>query len=79
MLVASAWSVGPAVTNDRYGDTISFPPQRSGRGRAGLLLVVALVVLLFGGGTALAYYVDALWFDSLGYGRSSGRSSSFRA
>ena len=55
------------MINDRYGDTISFPPQRSGRGRAGLLLVVALVVLLFGGGTALGYYVDALWFDSLGY------------
>ena len=67
MLVSSAWSVGPAVINDRYGDTISFPPQRSGRGRAGLLLVIALAVLLFGGGTALAYYVDALWFDSLGY------------
>jgi uncharacterized protein len=67
MLVSSAWSVGPAVINDRYGDTISFPPQRSGRGRAGLLLVIALVVLLFGGGTTLAYYVDALWFDSLGY------------
>ena len=55
------------MINDRYGDTISFPPQRSGRGRAGLLLVVALAVLLFGGGTALGYYVDALWFDSLGY------------
>jgi uncharacterized membrane protein (UPF0182 family) len=55
------------VINDRYGDTISFPPQRSGRGRAGLLLVVALAVLLFGGSTALRYYVDALWFDSLGY------------
>ena len=67
MLVSSAWSVGPAVINDRHGDTISFPPQRSGRGRAGLLLVIALAVLLFGGGTALAYYVDALWFDSLGY------------
>ncbi len=67
MLVSSAWSVGPAVINDRHGDTISFPPQRSGRGRAGLLLVVALAVLLFGGGTALAYDVDALWFDSLGY------------
>jgi uncharacterized protein len=55
------------VINDRYGDTISFPPQRSGRGRAGLLFVIALAVLLFGGGTALGYYVDALWFDSLGY------------
>ncbi len=55
------------MINDRYGDTISFPPQRSGRGRAGLLFVIALAVLLFGGGAALGYYVDALWFDSLGY------------
>ena len=55
------------MINDRYGDTISFPPQRSGRGRAGLLLVVALAALLFGGSAALGYYVDALWFDSLGY------------
>jgi uncharacterized protein len=30
-----------------------------------LLAVLAVVVL--GGGTALSYYVDALWFDSLGY------------
>ncbi len=32
------------------------------------LLVAALALVVFGGGTVLSYYVDALWFDSLGYG-----------
>jgi uncharacterized membrane protein (UPF0182 family) len=31
------------------------------------LLFAVLAALLLGGGTALSYYVDALWFDSLGY------------
>jgi uncharacterized membrane protein (UPF0182 family) len=30
-------------------------------------ILVLLALLLFGGGTAVSYYVDALWFDSLGY------------
>ncbi|HEX7136435.1 MAG TPA: UPF0182 family protein, partial [Vicinamibacterales bacterium] len=32
------------------------------------ILVAALALIVFGGGTVLSYYVDALWFDSLGYG-----------
>ena len=43
--------------------TPSRPPRR--RGRALLLVLAALV--LFGGGTSLSYYVDSLWFDSLGF------------
>jgi uncharacterized protein len=31
------------------------------------LLIAVLIALLLGGGTALSYYVDALWFGSLGY------------
>jgi uncharacterized membrane protein (UPF0182 family) len=31
-------------------------------------IIAVLAVLVFGGGTAVSYYVDALWFDSLGYG-----------
>ncbi len=46
--------------------TIDWPPRRARRpGR--VILIAALAVLLFGGGTALSYYVDALWFESLGY------------
>src|SRR5712692_10011045 len=43
------------------------PPRRRPR-RIGRWLLLALVaVIVFGGGTALTYYVDALWFGSLGY------------
>ena len=31
------------------------------------LIVLLLVVIFFGGGSWLSYYVDALWFGSLGY------------
>jgi uncharacterized protein len=33
-----------------------------------LLLLAILAGIVFGGRTALSYYVDALWFGSLGYG-----------
>ena len=56
-----------AAMNDRPLDTIDFPRRRSGRRRFGLLLFILLGALLFGGGAALSYYVDALWFASLGY------------
>ncbi|HEY6214074.1 MAG TPA: UPF0182 family protein, partial [Vicinamibacterales bacterium] len=38
------------------------------RRRRGLLFVLVVAgLVLFGGGTALSYYVDSLWFASLGY------------
>ena len=44
----------------------SQPPRRR---RVPLLLLVVLLIVVFSGGrTALSYYVDALWFGSLGYG-----------
>ena len=44
------------------------PPPRRPRRRGGRLLVLAvLAAIVLGGGTALSYYVEALWFDSLGY------------
>ncbi len=49
-------------------DTIDWPPQRPtrrGRGRLVALLLVAAFV--FSAGTSLSYYVEALWFSSLGY------------
>jgi len=42
------------------------PPPR--RRRRFLLILVVLGVIFFGGRAALSYYVDALWFGSLGYG-----------
>src|SRR2546425_7819264 len=48
-------------------DRLDWPASRSSRRRGRLLLVVLAGAILLGGGTALSYYVDALWFDSLGY------------
>src|SRR5579871_1581556 len=45
-------------------DWRSRPPQRRRR----FLIILALVVfLMFGSGTALSYYVNLLWYGSLGY------------
>ncbi len=46
------------------------PPRiRPSRQRRWLLLLfIVLAVVIFGGRTWLSYYVDALWFGSLGYG-----------
>src|SRR5229473_3495077 len=41
------------------------PPRR--RRRFLLLILAVLAVILFGGRTALSYYLDVLWFESLGY------------
>jgi uncharacterized membrane protein (UPF0182 family) len=47
-------------------NTIDWPPRRAGR-RGWILLAVLGLFVLFGGGTVLSYYVDALWFSSLGF------------
>jgi uncharacterized membrane protein (UPF0182 family) len=52
--------------SDQPSDTIDLPPRRSRR-RLGLLSVILAIALLFSAGTAVSYYVDALWFGSLGY------------
>src|SRR6266852_377949 len=41
------------------------PPRR--RRRLFLLILAVVAVIFFGGRTALSYYVDVLWFGSLGY------------
>jgi len=49
--------------------TIDWPPSRRRPRRRGLLFIaIVLGILLLSGGTALSYYVDALWFQSLGVG-----------
>jgi uncharacterized protein len=42
------------------------PPPR--RRRRIIIILVVLAVILFSGRTALSYYIDVLWFGSLGYG-----------
>jgi uncharacterized membrane protein (UPF0182 family) len=44
------------------------PPRRPPRRNRGVVVLFAvLAAIMFGGGTALSYYVESLWFDSLGY------------
>ena len=52
-------------------ESIDWPPPhqaRPRRRRRFLLILAVLAGIVFGGRTALAYYVDVLWFESLGYG-----------
>jgi uncharacterized protein len=56
------------VSNDtprRRAISVDKAPARQRRIRIFLLAVLALSVL--GGSTTLSFYVDALWFESLGY------------
>jgi uncharacterized protein len=52
-------------------ETIDWPqetyPQRRSR-RKIVLFVAIIAIILFGSRTALSYFVEALWFRSLGYG-----------
>ena len=60
---------GQSWKRDAHG-FIDRPKQKQPLGRPAkiLLLIVLLAVILFGGQTALSYWVDLLWFRSLGYG-----------
>ena len=50
-------------------ESIDWPRTRPPRYRRRFLLIlVVLAVIFFGGRAALSYYVDVLWFESLGYG-----------
>jgi uncharacterized membrane protein (UPF0182 family) len=44
------------------------PPPRQPKRRGRLIVLALLATLFLIGGTALSYYVEALWFDSLGFG-----------
>jgi uncharacterized membrane protein (UPF0182 family) len=50
-------------------ESVDWPRTHPPRRRLRFLLVLAVLAgILFGGRTALWYYVDVLWFGSLGYG-----------
>jgi hypothetical protein len=52
-------------TNRRTDIVVDGQPPR--RRRVFVSLFAGLAVAVFGGGATLSYYVDALWFESLGY------------
>src|SRR6266568_7128558 len=50
-------------------ESIDWPRMHPPRHRRRFLLILAVLgVIFFGGRTALSYYIDVLWFESLGYG-----------
>src|ERR1700681_2389658 len=50
-------------------ESIGWPRTHPPRRRRHFLLILAVLAgIVFGGRTALSYYVDVLWFGSLGYG-----------
>jgi uncharacterized protein len=48
-------------------ESIDWPPPKPGRRRRFIVILVVLAALIFGGRTALSYFVDLLWFESLSY------------
>ena len=49
-------------------ESIDWPRGYKPRSRRRLLIIIAIIaVIFFGGRAALSYYVDGLWFGSLGY------------
>ena len=56
--------------NIPVAETIDWPPPRRPRRRRGTRCSSSpsSPLIVVGGGTTLSYYVDALWFGSLGYG-----------
>jgi uncharacterized membrane protein (UPF0182 family) len=49
-------------------ESIDWPPPRTPRRRRHFLIIlVVIAAIFFGGRTALSYYVDSLWFGSLGF------------
>ena len=59
-------------------DIIDTLPRRRRR-RPFTWIVIAILLLFAAGGTLLSFYVDALWFDSLGYGQVFWRTLSLQA
>ena len=48
-------------------ESIDWPKRPPNRGRRFLIILAVVFFLIFSSGTALSYYVNILWFGSLGY------------
>jgi uncharacterized membrane protein (UPF0182 family) len=60
-------------------ETIDWPVPRRPKRHGLLLLLAVLAVLVLGGGATLSYYVDALWFESLGFADVFWKTLNLRA
>jgi len=55
-------------------ESVAWPRMHPPRRRRFFLLILAVLALIvFGGRTALSYYVDLLWFGSLATGTYCGK------
>ena len=60
--------------------SIDWPrPSSPNRRRRFLIVVIVLGVIFFGSRSALSYYVNLLWFRSLGYGEVFWKTLSLQA
>src|SRR5262249_11387006 len=46
---------------------VTWPKSRRPRGRLRYVILAIAAAVFIGGSTTLSYYVEALWYDSLGY------------
>ena len=60
-------------------DSIDWPRTPPQHRRRFLLMLAVIVGILFAGRTAFSYYVDVLWFGSLGYAEVFWKSLSLQS
>ena len=65
--------------DDDSPDIIDLPPSGPRRRRPVLWLAIVAVALFFGGDTLLSYYVESVWFASLGYGEVFWKTLGFQS
>ena len=65
--------------DERSDVVVDWPPPRRPRRRGGLLVLALIAAVVLGAGTALSYYVEALWFESLGYAAVFWKTLNFQS
>src|SRR5688572_5169851 len=58
---------------------VDWPPPQQPRRRGLMIFFAVLFAAFLSGGTALSYYIESMWFDSLGYGEVFWTNLNLRA